>query len=307
MMMTNGWGFTQFPFVPGHEILGIVTHVGEKVWNFDVGDRVGHGPQRDCCGCCNTCYECRTGNNNLCASSQFTVGLHYGGWATSYQSKCRSFFKIKEEVPGTAAPLFCGGVTAYSPLKRDVVAGMKVGIVGIGGIGHLGIMMANKMGCEVTAISTTPDKEKEARELGAHKFLNSKDPEQVRKHQNSLDYILDTATSHNVSLDLGLLRACGAVNFVGAHSSREHQPFYAASVIGKELTIKGSAAGSRLEMESMIDFCTLHSIYPKSEVYQLTEATQAINSLANNQPRAPRYRAVFDTASYFETFAPNYN
>lgn len=302
IMLNNGWGFTAFPFVGGHEVLGVVTHVGEKVTKFQVGDRVGHGPQRECC---ENCFNCLTGNNNLCPSSAFTVGLHYGGWATSFQSKANSFVRVSEKVPGTAAPLFCAGLTAYSPLSRDLVPGMKVGVVGIGGLGHLGIMIANKMGCEVTAISTSADKEPEARELGAHHFLNSRDPKALNNAANSLDYILNTATAHEFEMNFGLLNKKGVLNVVGAPHHAEPSPFYVSALIYKQLTIKASAAGSRIEMEKMMDFCTLHSIYPKTETYQFTEAQQAIDSLANSKPRAPRYRAVFDSASFFESFTPS--
>ena len=303
MMMKNDWGMSHFPMVPGHEILGVVTHIGEKVTKFQVGDRVGHGPQRDCC---ESCYQCLTGNNNLCPTGELTIGAHYGGWATSFQSKANSFVRVGDQLPGTAAPLFCAGVTVYSPMHRDLVPGMKVGIVGIGGLGHLGITMANRMGCEVTAISTSPDKEAESKELGAHHFLNSRDEAALKEAKNSLDYILNTATAHEFSMNFGLLKPRGVLNVVGAPEiSGFNQPFYAQSLIFKELTIKASAAGSRIEMESMLDFCTLHSIYPRSEVYQFTEADKAIESLAKSKPRAPRYRAVFDTASFFETFTPS--
>ena len=304
IMMKNGWGFTQFPFVGGHEILGVVTHVGEKVTNLQVGDRVGHGPQRDCC---ESCHDCLTGFNNLCSKSVLTVGLHYGGFATSFQSKANSFVKVPDQVPGSAAPLFCAGVTSFAPLNRDLVPGMHVGIVGIGGLGHLGIKIANKMGCVVTAISTSPDKEQEARELGAHNFINSKDPESLKKNLRTLDYILDTATSHNFATDFSLLKPFGVVNVVGAPDTFTHQPFFAGSIIMNQLTIKASAAGSRIDMHDMIDFCCFHSIYPKSEIYSLNDAQAAIDALGKGIPRAPRYRAVIDTASYFEKFTPSSN
>ena len=304
MMLTNDMGFSRFPLSPGHEVLGVVTHLGEKVTKFQIGDRVGHGPSRDCC---ESCYQCLTGSTNLCPQGVSIMIQHFGGWATSFQSKANSFVRVSEEVPGTAAPLFCAGLTVFSPLRRDIVPGMRVGIVGIGGLGHLGITMANRMGCEVTAISTSPDKEAEAKELGAHHFLNSRDEQAVKQARNSLDYILNTANAHEFGMNFGLLKPRGVLNVAGVPTdvSQIGQPFYAQSLIGKELTIKASAAGSRIEMEDMMDFCKLHSIYPRSEVYQMTEADKAIQSLAKGIPRAPRYRAVFETASFFETFVPS--
>jgi alcohol/geraniol dehydrogenase (NADP+) len=301
MMMQNSWGLTHYPFVGGHENLGIVTHVGEKVTNLQVGDRVGHGPIKSCC---ENCFQCFSGYTNLCPKAELTVGLAFGGWATSFQSDAKSFVKISEQVPGSAAPLFCAGLTAFAPMKADVVPGMKVGVIGIGGLGHLGIMIANKLGCEVTAISTSPSKEQEAKELGAHKFINSKDPEELEKNQNSLDYILNTATGHNFDIDFGLLKPGGVVNVVGAPDFKIPTQFSFGTLISKQLTIKASAAGSRLDMQALVDFCTFHSIYPKSEIYALTEAKSAIASLASGIPRAPRYRAVFETSSFFESFTP---
>jgi alcohol/geraniol dehydrogenase (NADP+) len=299
--MNNSYGMTAYPFVPGHEIIGEVTHVGEKVANLQIGDRVGHGPSR---GYCENCFECSSGYTNLCSKSEFILTSGFGGWATSFQSEAKSFVKISEKVPGSAAPLFCAGITAFAPMKADVVPGMKVGVVGIGGLGHLGIMIANKLGCEVTAISTSPSKQQDAKELGAHKFINSKDPDDLGKNQNSLDYILNTATGHNFDIDLGLLKPGGVLSVIGIDHNFKTQ-FNFGSLISKQLTIKASPAGSKLETESMIEFCTFHSIYPKSEIYAFNDAKSAINSLALGIPKAPRYRAVFETSSFLETFTPS--
>jgi len=157
----------------------------------------------------------------------------------------------------------------------------------------------------VTAISTSPDKEQEARELGAHHFLNSKDPKQIQKASRSLDYILDTATAYTLNSSLTMLRPNGKITIVGAPESSEvKNKFNAFEIVTFNLTVKGSAAGTMADMESMVDFCNLHKIDCKSEVYRFDDAKSAINSLANSTPRAPRYRAVFETASFLSTFTP---
>ena len=300
--MRNSWGISMYPFVPGHEIFGEVTHIGEKVSSVQIGDRVGHGPLREWCG---SCSDCSSGHHNTCLGSRFTIGLHYGGWATSYQAPVKGFVKVPESIPDSSSPLMCAGITAYSPLRHDLVSGMKVGVVGIGGLGHLGVKFARSMGCEVTAISTSPDKEQEARELGAHHFINSKDPKQLQKASRSLDYILDTATAYTLNSSLKLLRPNGKINVVGApeHSDAK-SPFNAFEIVTFNLTVKGSPAGTMEDMASMVDFCALHKIDCKSEVYRFDDVKTALNSLANSTPRAPRYRAALETASFFSTFNP---
>lgn len=301
-MMKNGWGMSVFPMVAGHEIFGVVTHVGEKVTKYQVGDRVGHGPQKDSC---EQCYDCMLGFTNICSQSRFTIGQEFGGFATSFQSRANNFTKIPDAIPGSAAPLMCAGTTVFSPLSRDLSPGMKVGVIGVGGLGHLGIMYANKMGCEVTAISTSLDKEAEARLFGAHHFLVSKDSKAVNSAERTLDYILDTATAYSLDISTTLLKPRGIVNIVGAPENPEHHNFNAFSAVSKNLTIKGSAAGSRLETEKMIEFSARHSVYPKSEVYKFSDFNLAMDSLAKSIPRAPRYRAVLETASFFENFTPS--
>lgn len=302
LMMKNGWGFTNYPFVGGHETFGIVTHIGEKVTDFQIGDRVGHGWFRNYCA---NCFTCSTGNTQFCDTAEVSIVNHFGGWATSYQSNQQGFHKLPDAIPGSAAPLMCAGATVYSPFKRDLVPGMKVGVVGIGGLGHLALMFAKGMGCEVTAISTSPSKEPEARDLGAHHFLNSKDPEAVKRGERTLDYIIDTSIGTTLDMQLKLLKPRGTVTVVGLPEAGEKPSFNAFSVVSKDLTVKGSAAGSKLEIDSMLEFSALHSIYPKSEIYSFANARAAIDSLGSSIPRAPRYRAVLETASYFETFTPS--
>ncbi|CAG9322725.1 unnamed protein product [Blepharisma stoltei] len=214
-----------FPLVPGHEIVGVVDKVGEKVSKFQPGDKVGFGTIRDCCEEYDSCLQCRTGFDNLCPKKVTTYDPHFGGYATSFQAKGSFFFKLDESFPGEAAPMFCAGLTVFAPLHRDVVSGMRVGVIGIGGLGHLAIKFANSMGTEVTAISTSNNKQADAREFGAHHFINLRDEAQMKNAMGSLDYIINTATSYDITQCCSLLRPRGVLHLCGAPSSNENLNF----------------------------------------------------------------------------------
>ena len=170
-----------YPLVTGHEVVGIVEKVGSAV-----------------AGCCDICNSCQQAYDNSCFNIKLTYKPYFGGYATGFQTRADFFYHLRDNMPGEAAPLFCAGLTVYAPLKEYVIAGMKVGVIGIRGLGHLGLKIASKMGCEVTAISTSASKEAEARSYGAQHFLNLKDPEQVHNAANSLDFILNTTTSFKI-------------------------------------------------------------------------------------------------------------
>jgi len=290
-----------FPCVPGHEMIGVVEKVGEKVSNFKEGDRVGFGTLRDCC---DNCAHCRIGRDNCCNKLVTTYDPHFGGYATGFQAKAKFFFHLPENIPGEAAPLFCAGITTYAPLKRNVLPGMKVAIVGIGGLGHLGIQFANKMGCEVTAISTSPSKEEEARSFGAHHFLNSKDPEQVKNAMGSFDFLMNTSTGTDLTADAMLLKKRGIYNVVGVPERGHNFNFNLMPFLFNHIEFKPSLVGSRVELSEMLDFCCLHNIFPKTEVYPFADAQAGFDSLAHGNPHYPRYRAVLETESFFKTFTP---
>ena len=206
-----------YPMVPGHEIVGTVTALGPEVRHLEAGARVGVGWQR---GACLACDSCIAGDENLCAQNVATCVGNYGGFADRVRLDSRFAFPIPEGIASeNAAPLLCGGATVYSPLRRWVKPSMRVGVVGIGGLGHLGLQFAAAMGCEVTAISSTPDKEAEARGFGAHHFLATREAKALRSAASSLDFILSTvfATPDWDAL-LGALRPNGVLCLVGATS-----------------------------------------------------------------------------------------
>jgi uncharacterized zinc-type alcohol dehydrogenase-like protein len=286
------------PLVTGHEIVGVVEKIGEKVTHLKEGDRVGFGVFRDCC---HHCFECRTGEDNLCSDLRYTYEPHFGGYATSFQAKEDFFFKLDDSFPGESAPVFCAGAAVYAPLKRHVLPTHKVGIVGIGGLGHLAIMFARKFGCEVTAISTSTSKEAEARSLGAQNFLNLNDPEQLKRASGSLDFILDTSIKINLGVDFGLVKKRGTCAVVALPDVEHDLGLNLFQMLMNQQTLVGSAVASRLDIMDMVEFIRLNKIKPMVDLYPFADIQLGINSLAYGTPRPPKYRNVVETASFFRT------
>ncbi|CAG9327734.1 unnamed protein product [Blepharisma stoltei] len=303
---TLGWGENvNFPLVPGHEIVGVVEKVGERVSRFHVGDRVGFGVWRECCEQYESCRECRNGFDNLCPKAKLTYDPYFGGYATSFQAHASHFYKISDDFPGQAAPLFCAGLTVFSPLNTHMRAGMKVGVVGVGGLGHLGLKFARAMGAEVTAISTNPHKIEEAKSFGAHHFLNSRDEQQMKEAANSFDFILDTAIQINIDQDCKLIKPRGILNIVGLPDARENLNFNLFTILGKNINLTANPVGSRWEGDQMLEFCRVHDVYPLVEEYKFADCQAAVNSLAHGVPHYPKFRNVMETASFMETFTPS--
>jgi D-arabinose 1-dehydrogenase-like Zn-dependent alcohol dehydrogenase len=301
---TEGWGaHGNFPLVTGHEIVGIVEKLGEKVTKFQQGDRVGFGCFS---GACDNCRLCHTGFDNLCDKRSLTYNPAFGGYSTSFQNNSEFFFKLYDEFPGESAPLFCAGATTFAPLLRHARPGTKVGIVGIGGLGHMGIKYANKFGCEVTAISSTASKRQEALDLGAHKFINSKDPEDLKKNARSLDLILDTASVLNLGVDSNLLKPRGSIVVVGVPEYGSDIGLNIAQIVVNQQQIYGSVVASRLEIEDLIEFTRINNVHPITQVYPFAETQAAVTSLAEGIPHYPKYRNVLETASFFTTFTPRF-
>jgi len=293
-----------FPLVPGHEIVGIVDKVGEKVTKVQPGDKVGFGVWRDACENYETCNLCRTGHENFCSKRAGTYDPHFGGYATSFQAKGSFFYKLDESFPGQAAPLFCAGMTVFPPLHRDIVAGMKVGVVGIGGLGHLALKFANCMGAEVTAISTSNSKQADAQEFGAHHFVNLKDETQMKSAMGSLDYIINTATSYDITQCCSLLKPMGTLNLCGFPDAKDNLNFTLLPLLLNQLKVQANPVGSRLEGEEMLEFVKIHNIYPRTETYAFADTQAAVNSLAHGNPHYPNYRAVLEMGSFMQTFSP---
>ena len=286
-MLNNEWGITQYPFVPGHEVAGKISAVGKHVSKFNVGDRVGLGWHA---GYCNDCQTCTEGDHNLCSSAQGTIIGRHGGFADKVRAQATSVVALPEGLDSEqAGPLFCGGITVYNPMVQfDVKPTARVGVVGIGGLGHLALQFLNAWGCEVTAFTSSEAKRQEALELGAHHTLDSRDSEALKAAAGSFDLILSTV---NVSLDwngyINTLKPRGRLHLVGAVLEPVAVSVFA--LMGGQRSISSSPVGSPAVIAQMLDFAERHDIAPKVEVFDMTDVNKAIEHLENG---SPRYRVV---------------
>jgi uncharacterized zinc-type alcohol dehydrogenase-like protein len=286
-LIDNDWGISKYPFIPGHEIVGTIIGVGSAVLDRQHGERVGIGWQADSCG---ICEWCRQGDEQLCAKAQPTCVGRNGGYADAIRVNSRFAVPVPDILESeNVAPLLCGGVTVYGPL-RDYLArpSSRVGVIGIGGLGHLGLQFARAFGCEVTAFSTSVDKEAEALELGAHHFVNTRDMSAVKKLAGSFDLILSTISAdQDFQSFIGALRPKGTLVLLGAPPS----PIQIAgfSLISADKAIAGSSTGSPRDMSEMLDIAARHNIKAITESFPMKKANEAIARLKKNQVR---YRAV---------------
>lgn len=286
-MLDNEWGGTEYPFVPGHEVVGKVSKVGKHVANLVVGQRVGLGWHS---GSCMSCECCISGNHNHCSSTQPTITSPHGAFADRVRARSEFVFALPEVLNAEAAgPLLCGGGTVFNPLvQHDIKPTDKVGVIGIGGLGHLALRFLNAWGCRVTAFSSTADKEAEARQFGATEFVNSRDSEAVAKVAGSFDYILSTV---NAALDwsvyVNALRPKGKLIMVGVAM----QPIEVgvASLIHGEKSIAGGSVGSPATIAKMLDFAAQHDISPVIEKFEFTQVNEALDRLRSGDAR---YRIV---------------
>lgn len=286
-LIDNDWGLSKYPFVPGHEIVGTVTAVGSSVKHLKPGQRVGIGWQRSSCF---QCEWCKSGDENLCPKQEATCVGHNGGFAEKIRTDSRFAFLIPEALASEyAAPLMCGGITVFSPLKSHKIDSTKhVGVIGIGGLGHLAIQFAKAMGAKVTAFSSTPEKESEAKKLGADFFVSIDNPKALKKLTNSFDLILCTIfQAQDWSVYLDLLRPKGVICFVGAQSKPAAIPVF--PLIAGRKGVDGSNIGNRHEIEEMLKFAAEHDIKPMIELFAMDEVNQALEKLKSNKVR---YRAV---------------
>ena len=286
-LINNDWGITRYPLVPGHEIVGNIVKLGSEVRSLREGERVGVGWQ---CGACLECEWCASGYDNLCPESRATCVGRHGGFSESIVVDSRYAFVVPESLASeNAAPLLCGGVTVYSPLRHfDVRPDMKVGVIGIGGLGHLAIQFAQALGCEVTAFSSSPNKEAEARVFGADHFLDLTDEDQLAAATNSLDFILATP---NVDLNwqnfVDILRPKGNLCFVGAVPNPIQ--IHAMSLLVGNKMVSGSPIGSRHTIKEMLELAARHGIEARTEVVPMSQINEAIAKVVANQAR---YRMV---------------
>ena len=286
-MLDNEWGMTRYPFVPGHEVAGTVAAVGSQVNGLRRGDRVGLGWFSRSCMSCRTCMR---GDHNLCATVEQTIVGRHGGFATRVRCSAEWCVPIPEGVdPAKAGPLFCGGITVFNPIVQFGVSPMdRVGVVGMGGVGHLGVQFLRAWGCEVHAFTSSPSKEREALELGAHATINSRNREELARHAGRFDFLLVTA---NVALDwdlyINLLGPRGRLHVVGA--VLEPIPVGAFPLITQQRSVSGSPLGSPATTARMLDFCARHRIEPITEEMPLSKANEALDHLKSGRAR---YRIV---------------
>ena len=297
------WPGTLYPCVPGHEIVGHVSAVGSEVSGFKVGDTVGVG----CLvGSCKHCASCDEGLEQYCTNG--FVGTYNGPTADApghtlggYSQRIvvdRDFvLKIRHpaEQLAAVAPLLCAGITTWSPLRHwNAGPGKKVGIVGIGGLGHMGLKLAHALGAQVVAFTTSESKREEAHTLGADAVVNSKDPAQMRAHAGSFDFILDTvAASHNLDAFTGLLKRDGTLCLVGAPASPHPSPNVMGLIFGRK-QIAGSLIGGIAETQEMLDFCAAHGIVSEIEMVGAQDIESAYARMLKSDVK---YRFVIDCAS----------
>jgi uncharacterized zinc-type alcohol dehydrogenase-like protein len=292
------WGGSIYPMVPGHEIVGRVTRVGSQVKRFKIGELAGVGCFVDSCRVCQSCKE---GLEQYCevhlvltynGTERDKKTPTYGGYSSQIVVDENYTLKISSKLPlANVAPLLCAGITTYSPLRHfNVGPGQRVGIVGLGGLGHMGVKLAASMGAEVTVFSTSKTKEQDARRLGAHDFVVSLDPKNLEAHANRFDFILDAVSApHDVNAYLNLLRRDGVLTLVGAPP--KPLAVHAFSLIPKRRTLAGSNIGGIREMQEMLDYCAEHNITSDIEVIPIQQVEAAWERTIKGDVR---YRFVID-------------
>ncbi len=298
----NEWGNTSYPVVPGHEIIGRVAAVGDQVQSFKPGDLVGVGCMVDSCQHCSACAEgleqyCENGFVGTYNGEEMHVGgMTYGGYANNIVVTEKFVLRIPANLdPAAAAPLLCAGITTYSPLRQwQVGPGRKVGIVGLGGLGHMGIKLAHAMGAQVVLFTTSPGKAEDAKRLGASEVVISKDAGQMQAHRNSFDFILDTvAAPHNLDAYIELLKRDGTMTLVGAPASPHPSP-QVFNLIMQRRRLAGSLIGGIAETQEMLDFCGAHGIVSDIEMIRIQDINDAYERMLKSDVK---YRFVIDMAS----------
>jgi uncharacterized zinc-type alcohol dehydrogenase-like protein len=292
------WGNSVYPMVPGHEIVGHVTRVGPRVTKFKAGDVVGVGCFVDSC---RTCSSCKEGEEQFCEKHlAFTYNSTemdektptYGGYSNQMVVDENYVLRIPSGLPPAgAAPLLCAGITTYSPLKRfGVKPGDRVGVVGLGGLGHMGVKIARAMGAEVTVFSTSPRKQEDAKRLGANNFVVSKDPEAMKSVAGRFNVILDTVSgAHDMNAYLNALRRDGTLVVVGV--SVEPAPISTFPMIVGRRRMAGSMIGGIRETQEMLDFCGKNNIPSDVEVIPIKDLEKAYDRTVKGDVR---YRFVID-------------
>ena len=297
----NEWGFTQYPCVPGHEIVGRITRIGSGVTKFKAGDLAGVGCLVDSC---RTCASCRTGLEQYCtggmtmtynSADQSLGGQTYGGYSQSVTVTQDFVLRVPANLQLAAvAPLLCAGITTYSPLRHwKIGPGHKVGIVGLGGLGHMGVKFARAFGAHVVLFTTSKNKVADAVRLGAHEVVVSTDAAELARHAGSFDFILDTVSAdHDLNAYLVLLKRDGTMTLVGA--PEKPQPLAAFPLIMGRRRLAGSLIGGLPETQEMLDFCGQHGITSDIELIRMDQINEAYERMLRSDVK---YRFVIDLAS----------
>lgn len=291
---------TVYPIVPGHEIVGRVTQVGPTVTKYKPGDLVGVGCMVDSDG---TCPECKAHEEQFCPNMRLTFnapdkhlgGMTFGGYSESIVVDERFVLRVPSNLNlAGVAPLLCAGITTYSPIHRwGDIKGKKVGIIGLGGLGHMGVKFAHAMGAHVVVFTTSPNKTADALRLGADEVVLSKDPKEMEQHLGSFDFILDTISGdHDINAYLNLLRPNGNITLVGA--PQKPLEIAAFNLIMGRRSLSGSVIGGIKETQEMLDFCGKHNITADVEVIPIQEVNSAYERLLISDVK---YRFCIDMAS----------
>lgn len=301
-MVRNEWKNTVYPIVPGHEIVGRVTKVGSQVKGFKVGDLAGVGCLVDSC---RTCPSCQQGLEQYCekgftltynSPEKQTGGVTYGGYSTNIVADQAFVLRIPDKLPlAGVAPLLCAGITTYSPLRHwKVGMGQRVGVVGLGGLGHMAVKFARAFGAHVVMFTTSPGKAEDARRLGAHEVVISKNAAEMEKQVNSFDFILNTVSAqHNLDPYFNMLRRDGTMVMVGVPELPHPSPSI-ANLIFKRLSLAGSLIGGIKQTQEMLDFCGEHGITSDVEVIPMQKINEAYERMLRSDVK---YRFVIDMAS----------
>ncbi len=306
-MVRNEWQGAVYPVVPGHEIVGRVTQVGAEVQGFAPGDLAGVGCLVDSC---RTCPDCQEGLEQYCPTFTMTYNspdphtgkMTYGGYSNRIVVDQSFVLRVSDRLHLPAvAPLLCAGITTYSPLRQwGVGPGQKVGVVGLGGLGHMGVKFAHAFGAEVVLFTTSPGKAADAHRLGADAVVISKNPDEMHRHLNSLDFILDTvAAPHDLDAYLELLKRDGTLCLVGA-PEHPHPAPTVFNLIFRRRRIAGSLIGGLRETQEMLDFCAAHGIVSDIEMIPIQEINAAYERMLRSDVK---YRFVIDMASLRPTAA----
>ena len=297
----NEWHGTVYPCVPGHEIVGTVTNVGSGVTKFKVGDLAGVGCLIDSCRECNNCkhgleqYCEQVATQTYNAQDRVDKTITMGGYSSQINVSENFVLKVSDKLPlEGVAPLLCAGITTYSPMRHwKVGKGHKVGVLGLGGLGHMAVKLAASFGAEVTMLSTSPGKEADAKRLGAHHFVMTKDPEQLKGLNNYFDFIIDTVSAeHDYNFYINMLNTNGVMICVGAPPNPAQVPAF--NLILQRRSLVGSLIGGLPETQEMLDYCAEHGITSDVEVIDIKDINEAYERMLKGDVR---YRFVIDMST----------